>query len=364
MGFLGSLLKLGAAPIGVDLGNANLKLAQVNIQDGQPVLTAAASEPIPSEVRADPKGRIDFFLATVSKLLSRGGFRGRKVALGLPASFMHYHRLRLPQMDDAGIKQAIGFECADKLPFHPSRALIRHLVAGDIYEDNEPRHEVIVMAARRELTDRLLDAAGKAKLEIAGVNPEPIAIGACFGGPETASAAKAYIDIGSASTRVYVAAGRKIQFARAIPVGADHFDTAIAYALRTTTDEARKLRLGASMNEPAANGTAVDHARIEQAMNVPLRQLVEELELSLRYHRATFPSTQVDQLVLLGACSAHRRICQKISVELHLPAIAGDPLERLEVAEHLTAEASDDTPPPPAWAVAIGLSLGALDKAA
>lgn len=364
MGFLGNFLKSSASPIGVDLGNANIKLAQVSQEDGKTTLIAAASEPVPVEVRNDPKARIDHFLAVVPKLLSRGEFKGKKVVLGLPASFMHYHRLRLPQLDDAAIKQAIGFECADKLPFHPSRALIRHLIAGDVYEENEPKHEVIVMAAKRELTDRFLDAAGKAKLEIAGVNPEPIAIGNCFAAHDHSTSATAYVDIGSAGTRIYIASGRQIQFARSVAIGAEHFDHAIALALRTNLEDARRLRQRASMNEPGMDGNPLDNSRIEQAMNGPLRQLVEELELSLRYHRATFPSCSTGQLIFLGACAAHRRICQKISVELHLPALAGDPLATLELADHLTAESPEDVPPPPAWAVAIGLSLGAVNKAA
>ena len=46
-----------------------------------------------------------------------------------------------------------------KLPFDPTQAVLRHLVAGEIYHDQEPKYEVILMAARRELVDQYLAAA-------------------------------------------------------------------------------------------------------------------------------------------------------------------------------------------------------------
>lgn len=372
MGFLNNLLKPNAGVIGVDLGSATLKMAQVSLQDDAPHLMAAACREIPEDLRAEPRQRIDFCMEAIPQLLSESDFRGRRVLLGLPASLLHLERLRLPSLDEQGMKQAIMYECAGKLPFHPSRALIRHLLAGEVYEDNQPMSEVIVLAARRELTDRFLNAAAKAKLEVAGVSAEPLAIANCFASGEGASAARAFIDIGMSSTRMYVAVGSKIQFARAVSIGADQFDLAVAQQLRVNVVEARKQRLWAANQQPSAKTGATTTAgeawqqvqRIEQACHGPLRKLVEELELSLRYHGATFSATPVDRIVFLGAAAAHRRLCQKIAVELNLPAQAADPLEGLTVAESLTRGTNDAAPPPPAWTVAIGLSLGALERAA
>src|SRR5215510_11298550 len=145
MGFLGSFLKANVGAIGVDLGSSSLKLAQISPADGgegKAQLVAAVGAEIPQEVRADPKARIEFFKDTISEHLTQGGFKGRKVVLGLPASCMHLERLRVPLLpDDQTTKQAIQYELVERLPFHPSRAMIRHLYAGEVYEDNEKRNE-------------------------------------------------------------------------------------------------------------------------------------------------------------------------------------------------------------------------------
>src|SRR5262245_36532037 len=246
MGLLGSLIKSKTAPIGVDIGSSAIKLAQVAWEDGKPRVVGAAYAQVPTELRADPKARVEHFIETVPGLLSKGDFRGRRAIIGLPAWCMHLQRVRVPMLAEQEIKQAIQFELMDKLPFHPSRALIRHLVAGEVYEDNDRRAEVIVLAARRDLSDTLIAAAGKAKLQVVGVNAEPLAIAASLAPAQVqspATGARAYIDIGSTSTRVYIAAARKIQFARAVAVGVTQLDIAAAHALRVNQDQARQVRL-------------------------------------------------------------------------------------------------------------------------
>ena len=102
--------------------------------------------------------------------------------------------------------------------------------------------------------------------------------------------------------------------------------------------------------------------KIEQACIPSLRKLLEEIELCIRYYSATFPITPLEQIVFVGASAAHRRLCQKLAAELQLPGQAGDVLAHIPAAESL--DPSFFNVPSPAWAVAVGLSVGALDKAA
>jgi len=78
---LGNLFRFtgNSAPIGVDLGSAAIKLAQVNASgDDSHGRCATACVSIPDELRADPRARIDFFVHSVPQLLEQGGFRGRR----------------------------------------------------------------------------------------------------------------------------------------------------------------------------------------------------------------------------------------------------------------------------------------------
>ena len=52
-----------------------------------------------------------------------------------------------------------------------------------------------------------------------------------------------YVDIGCTASRATIARGGKIQFARVIPIGGEHFSRAVATALRIPLDQARQMRV-------------------------------------------------------------------------------------------------------------------------
>src|SRR5688572_9665388 len=230
------LFRSKPAPIGVDVGRSAMKLAQVAHEDGKMKLVASATIEVPAAARSSSAGPLELFGREMDRALNANGFRGRQVVLGLPASYMHVDRLRLPTtLNDEQMRQAVAWESIDKLPFHPSKAMLRHLVAGQAYDNDETKSEVIVMAARQELTDRLIQTATKAKLEILSMRPEPLALVDGFhraakseaktNAKTDAKQAKepartfAMIDVGHGATRLYIASGACVQFARVIGIG-------------------------------------------------------------------------------------------------------------------------------------------------
>lgn len=247
LSFVQSWFGPATPPIGVDFGSDSLRMAQVDLVNGEAQLVAAATAGVPTHVRNDPAARFSFFAETVRDLLAQGNFRGRRVILGLPASLMHIQHLRVPKMDDEALKKGLAWEARGKLPFDPSQAVLRHLIAGEIYHDQEPKYEVILMAARRELVEMYLAAANKAKLTVAGMHVEPKAMVDCFSHvyrrASDLDAITCYVDIGCNATRATIARGGRIQFARVIPIGGEHFSRAVAGALRIPLDEARQMRV-------------------------------------------------------------------------------------------------------------------------
>src|SRR3954452_12596592 len=141
MRFISKFFKPATSPIGIDFGSASLKLAQLDGSGNNAALAATAEQEVPAEIARDPAARLQFFAKTIPELLSRGGFCGRRAVLGLPASSMHLERVRVPVLDAEGSRQAIEYEASQRLPFHPSQALIRHVVAGEVYEGEERRSE-------------------------------------------------------------------------------------------------------------------------------------------------------------------------------------------------------------------------------
>jgi type IV pilus assembly protein PilM len=244
-----------ANPIGVDFGTDTLKVAQVAQVNGEWRLEAAASADVPSHVRQDVASRMNFFAEAIRDLVSQNGFVGRSVALALPAASMFIQHLRMPKMDEDATKKALSWEARGKLPIDPSHAILRHQIAGSVFQDQEEKNEVILMAAPRELVNQFLAAAGKARLEVVGMNVEPKAIVDCFSHiyrrKSDAEITNCFVDMGCGSTRVFVARGAHVLFARVIPIGGDHFTRAAAAAMNINFNEAKLLRLQLCNLQPA-----------------------------------------------------------------------------------------------------------------
>jgi type IV pilus assembly protein PilM len=245
--FVQNFLTPKSCPIGVDCGSDCLRMAQVQRSGTELKLIAAASADVPTHVRHDPNARLNFFVESARELLASGKFRGRQAVLGLPAASMFIQHLRMAKLDPDAMKKALPWELRGKLPIDPSHALLRHVIAGDVYEGQEPKSEVIVIAAAKEMVNQLLAAAAKAKLDVTGMNVEPKALVDCFSQiyrrKSDENATSCYVDIGCVATRAVIARGAQILFARVIPVGGDHFSRATAQAMKIKLEAAKLLRV-------------------------------------------------------------------------------------------------------------------------
>jgi type IV pilus assembly protein PilM len=413
LGFVQNFLAPKANPIGVDFGSDGIRMAQCQLIDGEWRLIAAAGCDVPSHVRHDQGARLEFFVGAVRELLAEGKFHGRQAVLGLPAALMFIQHLRLPKMDDEAFKKALPWEARGKLPIDPSHALMRHIIAGEIYSEQELKNEIVLMAASRELVNQFLACAAKAKLDVVGMNVEPMSLIDCFGHvyrrKTDADVTNCFIDIGCTGTRAIVARGSQIFFARNIPIGGDHFTRAVAAAMKIGAPDAKILRvkLAAEQQEPPRDrGTvqtpeqvapsenqsfallnaalaskneapAVERRAASPVTEIPAPQssretqqvndacsstvtkLVDELNLCRRYYEATFADKPIQRLIFVGGEARQRALCQQIAREMSLPAQVGDPLVRMgKTCEVSACSGIDRRQPQPAWAVALGLSMG------
>jgi type IV pilus assembly protein PilM len=379
------------SPIAVDIGTDTLKLLQVEPKDGQQRLIAAASETIPEEVRGKSADR-DAFVAEALKKLLADGFKGRQVVTCLPSSHMAVQHIRVGKMTTDELAKALPFEAAGKLPFDSHRAVLRHTVAGEVYQQQETKQEIILMAAPRDAVDRHLALLSRAKLEVVGIHVEPTALIECFAhlsrrkGDENISTL--FIDMGAAATHVVIAHGKNLAFAKHIPVGGDTFNRKVAEALKVDITTARDLRVRAAQNAQvgrlpagvlAISGAAEGHPlgrtgiasapdaealeKIAKATADPLDHLITELRLCIRYYESIYPTrtdggaSAVNRVIFIGGESRYVSICQAIAQKLGLPATLGDPLARL-VKDNASKSTVDLRQPQPGWAIAAGLAVG------
>ncbi len=271
LGITKKLFAAQPAPIGIDFGTEHLRAAQVVVVDGMPRLLAAASARLPAEIRNNQPARFEFFRDALKPLLASAPFKGRRVVLSLPAANMHIQHMRLAKTDEATLKKSLPWETRGKLPIDPTQALLRHVVAGDVFADQTPQSEVIVMAASRQFVEQSLSLATQCKLDVCGMETEPTAVVGCFEQfrrrQADQTAILCFLDVGSTATRVVIAVGGNICFARSIPIGGEQLNRAAADAWGCSAEEARDRRRRQAFEEPASATPANAKAATALAAN-------------------------------------------------------------------------------------------------
>lgn len=375
LGFAQNWFSAKPNPIGIDFGTDTLRLAQVQTTGPTHALFAAGCCEVPDFAKVDHESRLDFFEQAVRDLLSRGKFKGRSAVLALPASLMFVHRLRLPRMSDADLKEAAAVECKGKIPIDPDAALLRHVVTGSVRVFGQPMLDVIVLASPKDAINKYLAAAARAKLNVVGMKIEPMAVLDCFREVHRrkidADSVTLYVDLGVTGTRVVVAQGTHLFGLSTLDIGGRAFDHAVATAMEVSTDDARLLRLKHSTAQTSALARDIRNVsprpaleaqtlRVSHALCATTARLAAAIQDCRTRHDATFPRRKVERVMFLGGEASSHKLCMDIAEAIGLPAQIGDPLVRMGRTSEIPIESGIDRRlPQPAWAVAIGLSFEA-----
>jgi Tfp pilus assembly PilM family ATPase len=189
------------------------------------------------------------------------------------------------------------------------------------------------------------------------MNVQPLALLDCFARVYQRKceleSTRFYIDIGSSGTRAMIARGTQLLHARKLSVGGDHFTRSVADALGIGFSDARLLRIKLGVC-PQTLAEGVDFA-----LQNTLDELIRELDLCHRDFTAAFPQFPIERLVFVGGEARQRSLCKRIAKRLRLPGQIGDSIRRMIWNSKIGIESAIDRRlPQPAWAAAIGLSVG------
>ncbi|MEX0776599.1 MAG: pilus assembly protein PilM [Phycisphaeraceae bacterium] len=405
------LTKTRYSPIAIDFGADSLKLLQVVAAD-PPQLVAAASAVVPEHARQDPVARQAFFADALKSLLRAQPFRGKHAVVALPAYSTLVQHLQIGRGQDDSIDDQIAIQLRQRLNIDPSRMVVRHFRVGPVVRDGATREEVICVASSRDSVMSLIQTANRAKLDVVGMSCEPLATLGAFAHlyrhAEDNGRTTCFLDIGAATTKVLIAHGREMVFAKTIHAAGDHLTRHRAGAQSLSFADARELRMreasekakaqpalatagvagvsagsGASGSESQDDGVGLAvlqaqlvAARVAAAIaanaspqaapsdgkpageDETIECLIDELQLCLRYHQAMYGGRPVEKLVFLGGEANHVATCQRIARALRIGAQLGDPLARVtKVTASQSPTGVDIRQPQPGWAVPLGLCL-------
>ncbi len=354
------------SPIAIDFGAGSIKLLQV-VPTDPAQLVAAAAAVVPEQARREPAARSAFLEETLRSLLKSGSFKGRRVVLSFPAFQTLMQHLEMPRVEGEDAESQLGLALRSRLHIDPARVVVRQFPVRQFHRDGVKLDEVICLAAAREVVTGYLDLAHRLKLDVAGMHSEPLALlkafEHCYRDPAAAGRVCCYIDIGAALTKVVIAHGTRLVFAKSIHAAGDQLTRALAKERSCDFMEAYRARCAGGADAMTASaGTAVAAAGSADRPGLPpddiVETIVDELRLCLRYHASIFPEKRVERLVFVGGEARNLGLCQAIARGVQIAAQLGDPFARLtRLGASADCVGVDPDQPQPGWSVAMGLCL-------
>jgi type IV pilus assembly protein PilM len=403
---------LGQAPpaIAVDFGVASLKVLQIEKQEQGASLVAAGCVETPEALRHDPVARLSMQAKALGQLVRQCGFKGRRAVVAIPAGQTFVKHVQVPRSEGLSPAPLVEQALAAQLRCEASSLQFRHVDLGSI---GGGKSEVIGMAVPRDLVGRLMEAVKTARLDPVGMHSEFHAALRTFDSVTRRDTdhklTSLYLDVGAGSTKVLIAHGQSMVFARVIDVGGAQLDAALAAREHCDATEARARRVrrgdagaasrapepalasavagsasagalraavsphGVKSNDPLlatadrrvgltpAGLSAVSTDEPATDLGEPLEILVEEVQHCVRYHESAFPGRRPDRVVFVGGEARDGALCAALARSLRITAQVWDPLARLARTGSEPCVGVDLRKSQPGWAVALGLCLCPTD---
>jgi len=151
--------------VGVDIEPGYV--AAVEARAGQVSVNRAATAPLqPGVVKDGEVADVEALAGALRQLFSEHKL-GRQVRLGVANQKIVMRTLDLPPMkDEKQITSAVRFQAQDHIPMPLDQAVLEHHLVGPVETTEGPRTRVVLVAARRDMIESLLDVSRRAGLRV------------------------------------------------------------------------------------------------------------------------------------------------------------------------------------------------------
>jgi type IV pilus assembly protein PilM len=325
----------GADVVGLDIQPGHVAAVQAHV-NGAITVKQAAGAPLPADIVREGEVLDEGVLAETLRELFKDGSLDRRVRLGVANQRTVLRTLDLPPVDDRKeIEAAVRFQAQEQVPMPLSNAVLDFHALGIVETPEGPRQRVVLVAAQRDMIQRLLAAVRDAGLRPEGIDLSAFALIRSLYRPDPEHAGRVlYLNV-DGLTNMAIAEGTLCRFTRVVGGGIEAMASQLAERRSIPLVEARTLIAAVDltvqpMSEPVAQ-TAVAEAEAElEPESAPegavdpdaptaiveetppdadirtvlengIREIAGEVRNSLDFHRSQEGGGEVARVVLSGA---------------------------------------------------------------
>jgi len=354
-GFYGGFLKLfrskSKAIIGVDVGTHSIKLVELAGSAATPRVVAWGIAPLPAGAFSENTiANAELVADALGSLIIKSGASGEDVAVSVSSSHAITKVLGMPKsISDNELEEQVSIEALHFIPYPIDEVNIDFEVLG-ASSVNEQENDVLLVACRRSIVDDYIDLIEESGMQLKTVDIDTYALERVYRSQNSLGANSdqpvAIFDIGSSSSHLIVVDDERVLYSRHQNFGASQLIKLIRKEYGVSADEAQEILF--SSQPPGDFLTAVQDPFVEM-----LRQ---ELSRALQFFYSSSAFSNIDSIVLSGACCAMNGLAGDLEVKMRTKVSILNPLANATVQTNRDAIAAVA----PSLSIAYGLSLRGL----
>lgn len=337
--------------IGLDIGTANIKMAELDVSRKSGTLTGFTVMPTPARAInggevVDPAAIGDVIKSMVAMTRSKR----KSVSIGLWGTSVITKRISIPQMEEKLVAGQIRWEAEQYIPFDINEVNIDFKTLKN-YSSSPETLDVLLVAARTDVAYLYQDIVQAAGLKCSVIDVSGFALANCFlhNWGSAPGQTVALMNIGAAVTNFVVIENGEVIFCRDIPIGGLTYTTEIHKSMGMSMEEAEALKISACTGQAAPD----EVSKIIQATH---ESVAEEVQSSLDFFVNTTPGLPVSQCFVTGGASRTTGLLAALASQTKLSLETFDPFRSVKLSpKSITPDYAGEVRDFAAIAVGLGL---------
>jgi type IV pilus assembly protein PilM len=314
--------------VGLDIDPAGVAVAQVVVNGHLEVQQAAFAELESGVVRDGEVVDGEALTETLKAIWREHRGLPKHVRVGVANQKIVVRLVELPPLEDRKeLEAALRFQANEQIPMPLENAVLDFHTLGIADTGNGPRQRAVVVAARRDMIERLLLAVRNAGLRPQGIDLAAFAMIRALHRPLAQDAnpeQTLYLWVGGI-TNLAVADGATCVFARASGGGLETMAVELAERRRLTLMHARQWLEHVGLDRPLSDvdGDAdiVEEAR--EVLDDGVRRIASEARSSVDFQSAYGGAGAASRVILTGPAVAVPGFAHALESALSLPVVEG-----------------------------------------
>jgi type IV pilus assembly protein PilM len=348
----------GSTLVGLDIQPGYVSAVQARV-NGSILVQRAAGAPLPPDTVREGEVIDEGALAETLREMFRDSRLDKRVRVGVANQRTVLRTLELPPIAEGKeLATAVRFQAEDQVPMPLDNAVLDFHPLGVIDTPAGPRQRVIVVAAQRDMVERLLAAVRSAGLRPEGVDLSAFALIRSLHRADDEHAGRVlYLNVGGL-TNMAIAEGTVCRFTRVVGGGLESMAADIAERHGIKLHDAREQLAAVDLEEDATDEPPFDPSASAESPTIDarpvlasgVREIAGEVRNSLDFHRSQDGGGEVASIVLSGPALQISGFASALQNELRVPitpqtvglhdedAVGSVSAERLAIAAGLAVE--------------------------